>query len=105
MERGFYKRQFGKQKWGSETRDKPIKIVYFESYVIKSQKKISLSKPRNNDFVGPGKLYDSFSFSPTSHDHQFYGVTSNFIRLIMKSKYVWHSLTSPHAKFHNDQAT
>ena len=32
----------------------------------------------------------SFSFSPTSHKHQFYGLRSGFSRFIMKIKYVCH---------------
>ena len=40
---------------------------------------------------------------PTSHDHQVYGVTSGFTRLIMKTKCVWHILISPHVNFHNDR--
>ena len=31
---------------------------------------------------------DSFSFSPTSQELQFFSVTSSFTRLIMKNKYV-----------------
>ena len=49
----------------------------------------------------PEKRHGSFSYTPpppTSHEHQFYGVTSSFTRLIMKTKYV-----SPHANFHNDR--
>ena len=44
-----------------------------------------------------------FPFPPTSHDHQFYGVTSGFTRLNMKTKCVWQILISPHVNFHNDR--
>ena len=44
-----------------------------------------------------------FLFPPTSHDHQLYGITSGFTRLIMETKYVWHSLISPHVNFNNDR--
>ena len=30
-----------------------------------------------------------FPFHPTSHEHQFYGLTSDFTRLILKIKYVF----------------
>ena len=45
----------------------------------------------------------SFSFTPTSHNYQFYDVNSGFTRLIMETKYVLHSLLSPHFSFHNDR--
>ena len=43
----------------------------------------------------------SFSFSPTSHKRQFYGVTRGFTRLIIKTKNVCHGLISSHANFCN----
>ena len=44
------------------------------------------------------KLQFGLFFLPLpSHKHRFYGVTSGFTRLIMKTKYVFHSL-SPFAK-------
>ena len=38
-----------------------------------------------------------------SHDHQYYGVTSGFTRLNMKTECVRHIPISPHFKFHNDR--
>ena len=52
--------------------------------------------PQNAYFFG------SFSFSPTSHEHEFYGVTGGFTWLIMKTKFVCHNLISPYVKFHNN---
>ena len=46
--------------------------------------------------------YGSFSFPPTSHIHQFYVVTRGFTRLSMQTKYVCHSLISPHTNFSNN---
>ena len=45
----------------------------------------------------------SFSFSPTSHKHRFYGLTSKFTRLIMKTKYVFHGLIYQHGNFHDNR--
>ena len=46
----------------------------------------------------------SFSFpSPTSHEHQFYGLTSGFTRLIMTTKYVCHGLIYLHANFQDNR--
>ena len=47
----------------------------------------------------------SLFFCPTSHDQQFYGVTSGFTRLGLKTKHVCHGLVSPHASFHNNWIT
>ena len=47
--------------------------------------------------------FGSFSFPPTSLKHEFYGLTSGFTRLIMKTKYVSHNLVSLHVKFHDNQ--
>ena len=41
-----------------------------------------------------------FPFPPTSLKHEFYGLTSGFTRLIMKTKYVCHGLISLHVNFH-----
>ena len=38
---------------------------------------------------------------PTSLNHEFYGLTIGFTRLIMKTKYVSHNLVSLHVKFHD----
>ena len=43
--------------------------------------------------------FGSFSFSPTSYEHQFYDIMSGFTRLIMYIKYVFHGPISPHANF------
>ena len=40
-----------------------------------------------------------FPFSPTSYEHQFYDVMSDFTRLIMNTKYVCYGPMSPHANF------
>ena len=40
---------------------------------------------------------------PTSHKHEFYGLTSDFTRLIMKTKYVCHSLISLYVNFHDNR--
>ena len=45
----------------------------------------------------------SFSFPLTSHNYHFYDVNSGLTRLIMETKYVLHSLLSPHFSFHNDR--
>ena len=42
----------------------------------------------------------SFFFpTPTSHKHEFYGLTSNFTMLIMKTKYVCPALVSLRVNF------
>ena len=41
--------------------------------------------------------------SPTSHEHQCYGLTSGFTRLIMKTKYVCHGLISVQVNFHDNR--
>ena len=44
------------------------------------------------------KSLNGFSSCPcTSHDYQFYGLTSGFTRLRMNTKYVCHSLFKPHS--------
>ena len=45
----------------------------------------------------------SFSFPPTSRKHEFYGVTSGFTRLIMKTKNVCQGLISLHVNFHDNR--
>ena len=43
----------------------------------------------------------SFSFPPpTSLKQKFYGLTSGFTRLIMKTKYVCHDVISQYVNFH-----
>ena len=44
-----------------------------------------------------------FPFPPTSHKHEFYGLTSGFTRLIMKTKYVCHGPVSLHVIFHDNR--
>ena len=44
-----------------------------------------------------------FLFPPTSFKHEFYGVTSGFTRLIMKTKYVCHGLISLHVIFYDNR--
>ena len=44
-----------------------------------------------------------FLFSPTSHKHEFYNVTSGFTRLFMKTKYVCQNLISPYVNFQNNR--
>ena len=48
------------------------------------------------------KIWLFFFFPPTSHERQFYGLTSGFTRLIMKTKYVFHSLIYLHVNFHDN---
>ena len=40
---------------------------------------------------------------PTSLKHEFYGLTSGFTRLIMKTKYVCHGRISLHVNFHDNR--
>ena len=40
---------------------------------------------------------------PPPHEHQFYGLTSSFTRLIMKTKYVCHGLVYLHVNFHDNR--
>ena len=49
------------------------------------------------------KKFGSFSFSPTSLKHEFYGLTSGFTRLIIETRYVYHGLISLHANFHDNR--
>ena len=51
------------------------------------------------DLVFFVQLLALFPITPNSYDHHFYGVTSGFRRLIIETKYVWHSLVS----LHNDR--
>ena len=44
-----------------------------------------------------------FPFPPTSLKYEFYGLTSGFTRLIMKTKYVCYGLISLHVKFHDNR--
>ena len=61
--------------------------------------------------VGKGKraqifttFLGSFSFfPPTSLKHEFYGLTSGFTRLIMKTKYACYGLISLHVSFHDNR--
>ena len=62
------------------------KFVYFASY-----------------FNGGVEEWALFPFPPTSHEHQFYGLTSDFTRLIMKTKYVCHGLISLYVSFHDNR--
>ena len=55
------------------------------------------------NFLNQSILRLALFFPPTSHDNQFYGVTSGFTRLIMKSDYAWPRLICPHANFHKDR--
>ena len=51
-------------------------------------------------------FFGSFSFShvlSTSHERQFYGLTSGFTRLIMKTKYVFHGLIYFHVNCQDNQ--
>ena len=43
-----------------------------------------------------------FPFFPTSHELQFFGVTSGFTRMSMKTKYVRRVLISLYVNFHNN---
>ena len=53
---------------------------------------------------GKEKEPGSFSFPPpTSFKHEFYGLTSGFTRLIMKSKYACYGLISLHVDFHDNR--
>ena len=40
---------------------------------------------------------------PNSLKHEFYGLTSGFTRLIIKTKYVYHGLISVHVNFHENR--
>ena len=44
-----------------------------------------------------------FPFPPTSNEHQFYGLTSDFTRLIMKIKFVCDCLIYSHVNFHDNR--
>ena len=39
--------------------------------------------------------------APTSHKHEFFGLTSGFTRLILNTKYVCHGIISRHVNFHD----
>ena len=53
---------------------------------------------------GPTNFFSAlFPFPPTSLKHDFYGLTSGFTRLIMKTKYVCHGLISLHGNFHDNR--
>ena len=41
----------------------------------------------------------SASSNSFTHEHQFYGATSSFTKIIMKTKYVCHGLISPYVSF------
>ena len=47
-----------------------------------------MNKTKNRNHNKMDSFPDSFSFSPTSQELQFFSVTSSFTRLIMKNKYV-----------------
>ena len=74
------------------------KITNFVVFCIMSTKLIFWAL--SNHYKDP-RLF--FFFPHTSHDHQFYGVTSGFTRLNMRTKCVLHILISRHVNFHNDR--
>ena len=69
----------------------------------------TLKRLFKNEFEGgtgkEPKMTDSFSFTPTSLKLELYGLTSDFTRLIMKTKYVCHGLISLHYNFHDNWTT
>ena len=50
-------------------------------------------------------VFGSFSFPPppTPHEHHFYGLTSLFTRLVLKTKYAFHGLIYLHVNFHDNR--
>ena len=59
------------------------------------------TEPGVGNWKRAGKLF--FLFTPTSHEHEFYGVMGSFTRLVMKTKYVCHELICPYVNFHNNR--
>ena len=83
--------------------------------MLRSDNEIGLKMDSNLFFFRPNTMhYNSFeiyynggSFSfppppPTSLKREFYGLTSDFTRLIMKTNYICHGLVSLLVNFHDN---
>ena len=79
---------FGTVKWVINSHERKINFVLMELYLIFSCKKLWL-------FFLPTP--------PTSLKHEFYGLTSGFTRLIIKTIYPCYGLISLHVNFHDNQ--
>ena len=92
--------------------DNYLKYLTLRGKQKRTKKKLKHTRRQNSSpfFKWSKQKWDLFTFpspnsnSPlTSHQHEFYGATSGFTMLIMKTTYVCHNLISPCVNFHNNR--